>query len=76
MASILKNAKELYPFRELRYLYSDQRTPDAVQMHIDDFLGLMETLQIIADKKIMRSIERGIQDIKENRLHTHEEVFG
>ena len=75
MAQTIKQTKRLYPFRELRYLYSDKKKPEAVQMHIEDFLGLMETLEILSDKKLLRSIERGFDDVKKGKLLTHAETF-
>ncbi|MBI3193378.1 MAG: hypothetical protein HYZ34_02800 [Ignavibacteriae bacterium] len=75
MIQTVKQAKRFYPFRELRYLYSDKKRPDAVQMHIDDFLGLMETLQILNDKKLMKSIKRGLDEVRQGALLSHAEVF-
>ena len=75
MTQELKVAEKLYPFRELRYLYSRGK-PEAVVMKVDDFLGLMETLRITSDKQLMRSLERGLRDIRNGRVHTHKEVFG
>ncbi len=76
MTEELKEARNLYPFRDLKYLYAGGKKPEAVQMNVDDFLGLMETLQITSDKKFMRSIEIGLRDIKKGRVRTHKEVFG
>ena len=36
----------------------------------------LETLEIMADKKLLRDIQEGIEDIKKGRLYTEEEVFG
>ena len=76
MSELLDNARKLYPFRELKYLYSDMKKPEAVVIKIDDFLGVMETLQIESDKEFMRSIKRGLHDAKKGRVLTHKEVFG
>ena len=76
MTEALEAAKRLYPFRDLKYLYSGKRKPEAVQMHVDDFLGIMETLSITSNKKLMKSMERGLRDIKKKKLRTHKEVFG
>jgi len=35
----------------------------------------LETLEVKADRKLMRSIQRGLDDIKAGRLHTHASVF-
>lgn len=36
----------------------------------------LETLEIKADQKLLRSILRAEEDIKQNRLYSHKEVFG
>ncbi|MBI4811458.1 MAG: hypothetical protein HY800_08500 [Ignavibacteriales bacterium] len=76
MMTALKEMKKYYRFRELKYLYSDTKKPEAVQMHIDDFLGLMETLQILSNKKLLRSIQKGLIDLKHGDVLSHKEVFG
>mgnify|MGYP001568136466 FL=1 len=76
MTAMLNEARKLYPFRGLKYLYSDRKKPVAVQMDVEDFLGLMETLSIASNKRLMRSVKRGLRDIKERRLlYSHDEVF-
>lgn len=35
----------------------------------------LETLEIKADQNLLQSIQRAQEDIKENRLYSHEEVF-
>jgi len=73
---MLNEARKLYPFRGLKYLYSDRKKPVAVQMDVEDFLGLMETLNITSNKRLMRSVKSGLRDIKERRLlYSHDEVF-
>ncbi len=76
MTAMLNEARKLYPFRGLKYLYSDRKKPVAVQMDVEDFLGLMETLNITSNKRLMRSVKSGLRDIKERRLlYSHDEVF-
>ena len=76
MTQTIKEVQKLYRFRELKYIYSDKKKPEAVLMLIEDFLGLMETLQILQDKKLMRSIKRGLDDVKKGNILSHAEVFG
>ena len=77
MTEVLREARKLYPFRELKYIYSEKRKPEAVLIGIEDFLGLMETLNITSNKRLMRSIKRGLNDVKKRKLYySHDEVFG
>jgi PHD/YefM family antitoxin component YafN of YafNO toxin-antitoxin module len=75
MNATLRHITKVYPFQELKFLYANSKTPEAVVLPYDDFLGLMETLLIINDKKLMSSIKRGLRDVKEGKLLTHSEVF-
>ena len=75
MTAQLKHAKELFPFQEIKYIYSEKNKPESVQIRIEDFLGLMETLDIISNKKLIHSIERGLAEIKKGKLLSHEEIF-
>lgn len=35
----------------------------------------LETLEILANKKLMKSLIRAEEDVKEGRIHSHKEVF-
>ncbi len=35
----------------------------------------LETLEIMADRKLLAAIARGIEDIEKGRIYTHKEVF-
>ena len=75
MNTTLKRITKAYPYHSLKFLYADSKIPESVVLPYDDFLGLMETLIIINDKKLLHSIKRGLKDAQENRLLTHAEVF-
>lgn len=75
MVTTLKKAKKLFPFKTLKYIYTENKKPEAVQMTIEDFINLMETLDIMKDKKLIRSIERGLKEIREGKLYSHSEIF-
>ncbi|MGH8006303.1 MAG: type II toxin-antitoxin system Phd/YefM family antitoxin [Candidatus Binatia bacterium] len=49
--------------------------PKAVLLNYNDFAGLLETVEILADPKIMRGIKAGLQDIKAGRVVRLEEAF-
>ena len=35
----------------------------------------LETLEVKADRRIMQSVQRGLEDLKAGRLHSHGDVF-
>jgi len=49
---------------------------EGVLMSIEEYESLIETLEILSDRELMKSIERGLKDEKAGRLHPHKEVFG
>ena len=49
--------------------------PKAVLLNYDDFAGLLETIDILADPKTMRGIKAGLRDIKAGRVVSLEEAF-
>lgn len=50
--------------------------PADVLVPVDEFEGLLETLEILADQELSRSIARGLKDAEEGRLVEHEELWG
>ena len=40
----------------------------------EEYMVLSETREIIADRTVLRGIERGLKDAEEGRLHSAEEV--
>ena len=50
--------------------------PAGVLMSVDEYEGLLETLEILADGDLMKSIRRGLDDLEKGRTVGHEEVWG
>ena len=46
-----------------------------VLMSTEEYEGLMETLEIMSDKKLMRSLRKAEEDFSKGRFYTHEQVF-
>ncbi len=44
-------------------------------MSIEEYEGLMETLDILSDKSLLRSLKRSIEDVHKGRLYGHSQVF-
>jgi antitoxin YefM len=50
--------------------------PAAVLLSMDQFEGLMETLEILSDPKTMRSLRRSVRQAEAGKWLPHESVFG
>ncbi|MBI5414882.1 type II toxin-antitoxin system Phd/YefM family antitoxin [Candidatus Peregrinibacteria bacterium] len=48
--------------------------PKVVMISAEEFEGWKETLEILADKKLMKGIEEGLRDLQAKKTYTHEEV--
>lgn len=46
-----------------------------ILMGSDEYESLIETLEILSDKKLMRSIRRAREDFKKGRSYRHDQVF-
>jgi antitoxin YefM len=50
--------------------------PTAVLLSMDQFEGLMETIEILSDSKSLRSLKRSLKQAEAGNWVAHEEVFG
>jgi prevent-host-death family protein len=49
--------------------------PEAVLLSVEEYETLIETVEILSDRELMASVDRGLADEKAGRLYAHEEVF-
>ena len=70
----LDEISKIYPFKKFEYVYSDGRVKSVI-IDIEDFLNLMETLEIETNPDLMQSIENGLKDFREGKLFREYEVF-
>lgn len=49
--------------------------PEGVLLSVEEYETLIETLEILSDRELMASIDRGLADEKAGRLYSHDEVF-
>ncbi len=59
-----------------RYILTKDGKPQSVLMSAEEFEEWMETVEILSDKKLMRDIRAGQEDIRKGRTRSFEEVFG
>ena len=50
--------------------------PSAVLLSMEQFEGLMETIEILSDQKSMRSLRRSLKQAEKGRWVSHDAVFG
>jgi len=49
--------------------------PAAILLSIEEYEGLLETLDILADARLMASLRKGLRDAEKGRLVSHDEVW-
>ena len=49
--------------------------PAGVILPVDEYEGLMETLEILSDPQSLQSIRRGLADIENGDVLTHEDLW-
>lgn len=50
--------------------------PVGVLLSVDDYDGLLETLEILADTDLSDAVEEGLADAEAGRIVSHEKVWG
>ena len=50
--------------------------PTAVLLSMDQFEGLVETVEILSDQEAMRSLRRSLKQAEQGRWVRHQAVFG
>jgi len=72
---LLNLVRELKAKHEIVAITRDG-VPSAVLLSMEQFEGLMETIEILSDQKAMRSLRRSLKQAEAGRWVTHERVFG
>ena len=49
--------------------------PAGVLMSVEDYEGLLETLEILADSELARDIRRGLEEIEAGDTVSHDELW-
>ncbi len=71
LARLLKETEELGE----RFTITRSGRPAGVLISAEEYDGLMETLEILADPALMRGLRRGLADAEAGRLVSHAEVW-
>lgn len=70
-SELLRRVKEYHE----SFAITQRGKVEGVLMSIEELESLIETLEILSDRELMRSIDRAFEDEKAGKLHSHEEVF-
>ena len=71
---LLALIRELEQHQEAIALTRDG-VPAAVLLSMEHFRGLLETIEILADPKAMRSLKRSLKQVERGEWLRHSEVF-
>ena len=50
--------------------------PAAVVLSVDECEGLLETLEILADPRLRKGVQAGLEDISQGRIVGHDDIWG
>lgn len=50
--------------------------PAGILLSVEEYEGLLETLEILADADLMKKVRRGLDDLAKGRTVGHAEVWG
>jgi len=57
-----------------RFIITKRGKPVALMMSIDDYEGLLETLNILSDKKLMKGIKEAQKEVEKGNLKALEDI--
>ncbi len=70
-SELLRRVKEYHE----SFAITQRGKVEGVLMSIEELESLIETLEILSDRELMKSIDKALEDEKTGRLYSHEEVF-
>lgn len=71
---LMKLLKKIQEGQETLVITRDGKAA-GVLMSAEDYESLVETIEILGDRKLLRSLLKASEDFKSGRVHTHDQVF-
>lgn len=74
--------KELYALvkdcqsRSLTFILTSKGRPVARLLSEEEYESLMETLEVLSDKRQIERLTSALKNVQQGKLYSHEEVFG
>ncbi len=59
-----------------RVLITRSGRPAGVLLSVDEYEGLLETLEILADEEMAAAVRRGLEEAERGERVSHEELWG
>lgn len=72
LARLLSEVEELGE----QFVITRSGRPAGVLLSVEEYEGLLETLEILADGDLMKDIQRALEDLDAGRTVGHDEVWG
>lgn len=72
--NLLSHIKDLATFNQTIAITKNGH-PAAVLMSMEDYESLIETLEILSDEKLMKTIRKSLRELDEGKFVTHEKVW-
>lgn len=72
LARLLADVEELGD----HYVITRSGRPTGVLLSVEEYEGLLETLEILADPELSKAVREGLRDAEAGRLLSHDEVWG
>lgn len=51
-------------------------SPAGILLNIDEYEGMLDTLEILSDPKTMKALEQSRREVDAGKVFSHEEVWG
>lgn len=71
LAKLLTEVEELGD----RFVITRSGRPKGVLLSLDEYEGLLETLEILSDPDLAGAVREGLRDVEEGRILSHDEVW-
>lgn len=71
LAQLLRETEELGE----RFVITRSGRPAAVLVSAEEYDGLLETLEILADADLMKGVRAGLRDLERGRVIRHDELW-
>jgi antitoxin YefM len=73
-AQLARLVKELEQFGE-PIVITRSGHPAGVLLSLDEYEGLIETLEVLADEELSSALKAGLEDVEAGRVIDHDEVW-
>lgn len=71
LPQLLREAEELGE----RFVITRSGRAAAVLVSVEEYEGLLETLEILAEPKLLAGVRKGLADVEQGRLLRHQQVW-